>query len=204
MSPAYAFRGAVKAQLYCCARVEDPTNPGTPKAWWFGGGSDLTPSYLYESDAVHFHSTIASKCSQEQYTRFKKWCDDYFHIVHRGERRGIGGLFFDDLSTSEGNIEEREELFGWVKSCGEGFVESYLPIVHRRKDGQFTERMKQWQQLRRVSNLCIPAKLWIRDAKADDIRLTSCRADTSNSILSMIEALNSACALQAQELKASS
>lgn len=124
--------------------------------------------------------------------------------MHRGERRGIGGLFFDDLSTSEGNIEEREKLFGWVKSCGEGFVESYLPIVHRRKDGQFTERMKQWQQLRRVSNLCIPAKLWITNAKADGVRFTSCRVDTSNSILSMIEVLNSACALQAQELKASS
>lgn len=121
-----------------------------PKAWWFGGGSDLTPSYLYESDAKHFHSTIASKCSKEQYSRFKKWCDDYFHIKHRGERRGIGGLFFDDLSTPEGQAEEKERLFSWVKSCGEGFVESYLPIVHRRKDADFTDRMKQWQQLRRV------------------------------------------------------
>lgn len=132
--------------------MEDPSNPGVPKAWWFGGGSDLTPSYLYESDASHFHSTIASRCTAGQYSRFKTWCDEYFSIKHRGERRGIGGIFFDDLSTPEGRHEEREKLFGWVKSCGEGFVESYLPIVHRRKNAQFTERMKQWQQLRRVSS----------------------------------------------------
>jgi coproporphyrinogen III oxidase len=68
--------------------------------------------------------------------------------------RGIGGLFFDDLSTPPDKVEEKEKLFGWVKSCGEGFVESYLPIVHRRKNADFTERMKQWQQLRRVGPLC--------------------------------------------------
>lgn len=137
--------------LYCRHRVEDPANPGVPKAWWFGGGSDLTPSYLYENDALHFHTTIASRCTPDQYSRFKKWCDEYFHIKHRGERRGIGGLFFDDLSVPEGQTQEREKLFSWVKQCGEGFVESYLPIVHRRKDAQFSEREKQWQQLRRVS-----------------------------------------------------
>lgn len=137
-------------------RVEDPANPGVPKAWWFGGGSDLTPSYLYESDALHFHSTIASRCSPDQYSRFKKWCDEYFFIKHRGERRGIGGLFFDDLSAPEGRNDEKEKLFEWVKTCGEGFVESYLPIVHRRKDAQFSDREKQWQQLRRVSHLPIP------------------------------------------------
>lgn len=137
--------------------MEDPANPGVPKAWWFGGGSDLTPSYLYESDALHFHSTIASRCSPDQYSRFKKWCDEYFFIKHRGERRGIGGLFFDDLSVPEGRNEEKEKLFAWVKTCGEGFVESYLPIVHRRKDAQFSDREKQWQQLRRVSHLPIRA-----------------------------------------------
>jgi hypothetical protein len=111
----------------------------------------LTPAYLYDSDATHFHSSIASRCNPAEYSRFKKWCDDYFYIKHRGERRGIGGIFFDDLDVPQGQPREREKLFAWVKSCGEGFVEGYLPIVHRRKNADFTDRMKQWQQLRRVS-----------------------------------------------------
>jgi len=68
--------------------------------WWFGGGADLTPSYLYEEDAIHFHQTLKSACSPhhpEFYPRFKKWCDDYFRITHRGESRGVGGIFFDDI-----------------------------------------------------------------------------------------------------------
>lgn len=132
-------------------RVEDPKNPGQPKAWWFGGGSDLTPSYLFPVDAQHFHTSIASRCTNPAYSyaRFKKWCDDYFLIKHRGERRGLGGIFFDDLSTAPGDTQGREDLFSWVKSCGEGFVESYVPIVQRRKHAVYTARMKQWQQLRR-------------------------------------------------------
>ena len=71
-------------------------------SWWFGGGSDLTPSYLFEEDAVHFHSVHKAACDRHEvadYERFKRWCDDYFHIPHRGERRGVGGIFFDDLRT---------------------------------------------------------------------------------------------------------
>lgn len=135
--------------------MEDPSNPGTPKTWWFGGGSDLTPSYLYESDARHFHSTIASKCTPDQYKRYKSWCDEYFRIKHREETRGIGGLFFDDVSVEGDDPEQKEVLFNWVKNCGEGFIESYLPIVRRRKHCNFTDRMKQWQQLRRVGFLSL-------------------------------------------------
>jgi coproporphyrinogen III oxidase len=134
--------------LHC--RVEDPKEPGKPKAWWFGGGADLTPSYLFPVDAEHFHTSLAAKCPPSQYSRFKSWCDEYFRIKHRGETRGLGGIFFDDLSAPEGDVEGREELFAFVKRCGEGFVESYVPIVSRRKNANFTERMRQWQQLRRV------------------------------------------------------
>ncbi|CAD6564991.1 MAG: Coproporphyrinogen-III oxidase [Cyphobasidiales sp. Tagirdzhanova-0007] len=130
--------------------VEDPAHPGVPKAWWFGGGSDLTPSYLYPVDATHFHTSIASKCdASHPYPKFKAWCDRYFHIKHRGETRGVGGIFFDDLSAVEGDEEGREALFAWVRRCGEGFVESYVPIVQRRMHADYTRRMKQWQQLRR-------------------------------------------------------
>ncbi|KAJ3093118.1 Coproporphyrinogen-III oxidase [Quaeritorhiza haematococci] len=122
-----------------------------PKVWWFGGGCDLTPAYLYEEDAKHFHQTIKKVCdkhSPDYYPEFKKWCDDYFNITHRGERRGIGGIFFDDLEGN-GTPEDRERIFKFVQECGHTFLKQYIPIVEKRKDMPFTEEMKQWQQLRR-------------------------------------------------------
>ena len=86
--------------------------------WWFGGGADLTPNYLYEEDALHFHSVLADACNAANpayYPRFKKWCDKYFFIKHRGECRGIGGLFFDDMDASEGTAEE---MFAFVHGVG--------------------------------------------------------------------------------------
>jgi len=118
-----------------------------PKAWWFGGGTDLTPSYLFEEDAIHFHSTIKDACDKHNptyYPTFKKWCDKYFYIPHRQESRGIGGIFYDDLSDVP-----PEELVAFAKSCGESFVESYIPLIKRRKDMPFTEENVRWQQLRR-------------------------------------------------------
>ncbi|KAJ3102784.1 hypothetical protein HDU96_009526 [Phlyctochytrium bullatum] len=118
-----------------------------PVAWWFGGGCDLTPTYLYEEDAVHFHKEIKSACDAHDpnyYPKFKKWCDDYFHITHRGERRGVGGIFFDDLDN-----KDPEEIFAFVKSCGRAFVKQYAPIVERRMNMPFTEEMKRWQRIRR-------------------------------------------------------
>ncbi|ORX93052.1 hypothetical protein K493DRAFT_338497 [Basidiobolus meristosporus CBS 931.73] len=120
---------------------------GKPQAWWFGGGSDLTPSYLFEEDAVHFHSTLKQACQNhdpEFYPEFKKWCDRYFYLTHRGEARGIGGVFFDDLDT-----HHPEQIFKFVRECGDAFLPSYVPIVMKRKDHTFTPQQKEWQQIRR-------------------------------------------------------
>ena len=118
-----------------------------PGSWWFGGGADLTPSYLFEEDAIHFHQVHKDACDRHEvadYDHFKQWCDDYFHIKHRGERRGLGGLFFDDI-----NQASREDCLAFVTDCAESFLESYIPILMRRKDLPFSEQHKQWQQIRR-------------------------------------------------------
>ena len=122
-------------------------NGQRPGSWWFGGGADLTPSYLFEEDATHFHATHKAVCDAHDvadYGRFKTWCDDYFHIRHRGERRGVGGLFFDDV-----NEAPKEECFAFVEACASAFLPSYLPILERRKDMPYTEEQRDWQQLRR-------------------------------------------------------
>lgn len=122
---------------------------GEGKAWWFGGGTDLTPSYLYDEDAIHFHKTIKDSCdrhNKDYYPRFKEWCDKYFRVPHRNESRGVGGIFFDDLDEQENN---QEELFSFVQDCLGAFLPSYLPIINRRKDMSFSEKEKAWQQLRR-------------------------------------------------------
>jgi coproporphyrinogen III oxidase len=116
-------------------------------SWWFGGGSDLTPSYLFEEDAVHFHRQLKNACDRHDpafYPRFKKSCDEYFFIPHRGECRGIGGIFFDHLHD-----REQDFYFSFVTACAEAFVPSYIPIVEKRRHLPFTARQKSWQQLRR-------------------------------------------------------
>lgn len=128
---------------------ETENEDGTPQAWWFGGGTDLTPSYLFDEDAIHFHRTIKKACDQydpSYYMRFKRWCDEYFSVKHRGESRGVGGIFFDDLDAHE---SEQEKLFHFVQDCLRAFLPSYMPIIHRRKDQPFTPAQKEWQQLRR-------------------------------------------------------
>ena len=115
--------------------------------WWFGGGTDLTPSYLYDEDAIHFHQTLKNACDQIDpiyYRKFKKWCDDYFVISFRGERRGIGGIFFDDLDD-----RSKEHCFLLVQSCGEAFIPCYVPLILKRSSLPFTPDQKRWQQLRR-------------------------------------------------------
>ncbi|PKK32852.1 coproporphyrinogen oxidase [Columba livia] len=115
--------------------------------WWFGGGTDLTPTYLNEEDAVHFHKTLKEACDKHDlklYPKYKKWCDDYFYIKHRGERRGIGGIFFDDVDSPS-----KEEVFQFVKSCAKAVVPCYIPIVKRHYHDSFTPEEKLWQQLRR-------------------------------------------------------
>lgn len=121
--------------------------PGAPRSWWFGGGTDLTPSYIFDEDVKHFHLVQKSACDKFDpsfYPRFKKWCDDYFYIKHRGERRGLGGIFFDDL-----NDYDQEMLLSFSTECANSVIPAYIPIVQKRKDTPFSDRNKAWQQLRR-------------------------------------------------------
>ncbi|WP_299671759.1 oxygen-dependent coproporphyrinogen oxidase [uncultured Polaribacter sp.] len=117
---------------------------------WFGGGQDLTPYYLFEEDATHFHTVCKLACDKhnaEFYPKFKETCDTYFWNTHRNEARGIGGLFFDYLKeTSEFTIEDR---FNFVTEVGDSFLESYVPIVQKRKEIQYTRKHKDWQEVRR-------------------------------------------------------
>jgi coproporphyrinogen III oxidase len=113
---------------------------------WFGGGSDLTPYYPYEEDIIHFHETLKKACDlhdSEYYSTFKKWCDEYFFIEHRGEARGVGGIFFDYLRG------DGEMHFAFVQSVGDAFLDTYLPIVEKRKSEPWGEKEKAWQLLRR-------------------------------------------------------
>ena len=117
---------------------------------WFGGGQDLTPYYLFEEDAIHFHTVCKNVCdsySPDFYSTFKKNCDDYFWNAHREEARGVGGLFFDYLkATNSFTILDR---YNFVTAVGASFLESYLPIVKKRKDIPFTISQKDWQEIRR-------------------------------------------------------
>jgi len=122
---------------------------GSSQAWWFGGGSDLTPSFLFDEDAIHFHKTLKEACDahdKSYYPRFKKWCDEYFYNKHRNESRGIGGIFFDDLDETE---RDAENTFFFVQDCLKAFLPSYMPIMQKRKDMPFNEQEKDWQQIRR-------------------------------------------------------
>ncbi|HEY7314048.1 MAG TPA: oxygen-dependent coproporphyrinogen oxidase [Gemmataceae bacterium] len=114
---------------------------------WFGGGADLTPYYPYREDVVHFHNVWQRVCTRHaplvDYAHMKKWCDDYFFLPHRGEPRGVGGIFFDYL---QGDLEA---LFAFVRDCGDNFLEAYLPIARRRKDEPYTQEQRAFQEFRR-------------------------------------------------------
>lgn len=118
--------------------------------WWFGGGADLTPSYGFEEDAVHFHMTLKQCCDRQNpdwYPVWKATCDRYFLLPHRGEMRGIGGIFFDSLSESDG--VSWPEAFGFVRGAVGTLTHAYGPIVRRRCTTPFGERERHWQLLRR-------------------------------------------------------
>ncbi|CCD22719.1 coproporphyrinogen oxidase NDAI_0A05640 [Naumovozyma dairenensis CBS 421] len=120
---------------------------GTPQTWWFGGGADLTPSYLYEEDAKLFHrlhKEALDKHDTALYPKFKKWADEYFYIAHRKETRGIGGTFFDDF-----NDRDPQEILKICEDSFDAFLPSYIPIIQKRKDLPFTEEEKKWQLIRR-------------------------------------------------------
>ena len=141
--------------------------------WWFGGGADLTPYYPFAEDAAHFHSVHKQACDAhhpEYYSVFKRWCDEYFYLKHRQETRGVGGIFFDyqdgqgslyrgphpegaaaAYSNQIASLAPRnwEELFAFVRDCGEAFLPAYIPIVNRRKSLEYGDRERDFQLYRR-------------------------------------------------------
>jgi coproporphyrinogen III oxidase len=153
-----------KALQHC--EAPSPEGFGQAIDRWFGGGTDLTPYYLFEEDAKHFHGVYKNVCDSFDpsfYPTFKKECDNYFVNTHRNnERRGIGGIFYDykrdsDLLESSKN-EPGEKMVppkagsGWAefsKACGDAFIEAYMPIVEKRKNTPYTEANKHWQEIRR-------------------------------------------------------
>jgi coproporphyrinogen III oxidase len=121
--------------------------PGEEAVWWFGGGYDLTPYYGFDDDCRHWHQTARAACQpfgEELYPEFKTWCDDYFFLGHRGEPRGVGGLFFDDFCRWD-----FETSFSLLRSIGDSYIEAYRPIIARRRDLSWGERERQFQLYRR-------------------------------------------------------
>jgi coproporphyrinogen III oxidase len=117
---------------------------------WFGGGQDLTPYYLFEEDAIHFHQVCKIACDKHDtdfYGKYKINCDEYFWNAHREEARGIGGLFFDHLKAS-GKMTI-EDWYDFVTEIGNSFLESYVPIVEKRKNIDYSKEQREWQEIRR-------------------------------------------------------
>ena len=120
---------------------------GEEPVWWFGGGIDLTPFYPFKEDVVYWHQTAKDICQpfgDDVYPKYKKWCDEYFHLKHRNETRGVGGLFFDDL-----NKWEFDKCFDYMKAVGKGFLDAYIPLMEKRKAMPFDDNHRQFQLYRR-------------------------------------------------------
>ena len=118
---------------------------------WFGGGTDLTPYYLFDEDARHFHGVYKNTCDsfdKDFYLKFKQACDNYFVNWHRNkERRGIGGIFYDYERPD--NEHDINFWINYSKACGNAFIPAYIPIVNKRKNSPFTVEQKHWQEIRR-------------------------------------------------------
>lgn len=117
---------------------------------WFGGGQDLTPYYLFDEDAKHFHQVCKEACDRHNpnfYVDYKKKCDEYFYNLHRGEARGIGGLFFDYCKKTDQMT--MKNWYDFVVEVGNSFLEAYIPIVEKRKDKKYTQTNRDWQEIRR-------------------------------------------------------
>ncbi len=122
-------------------------DPQEAPIWWFGGGFDLTPYYGFEDDAVHWHRNARDACQafgDDLYPRYKQWCDEYFFLKHRGEPRGIGGIFFDDL-----NAGGFDQCYAFMRSVADHYLSGYLPIVARRRGLVYGEREREFQKIRR-------------------------------------------------------
>ncbi|MBP7928501.1 MAG: oxygen-dependent coproporphyrinogen oxidase [Acidimicrobiia bacterium] len=140
--------------------IVHPTNPFAPTAhanvryfetdngdWWFGGGVDMTPYYLFDEDAVDFHQHVATICGRHEevadYPAWKRWCDEYFYLPHRGEARGIGGIFFDHQNA------DFDLVFSFVEDLGMHLLDGYGQILERRKATPFGDENVAWQRARR-------------------------------------------------------
>ena len=140
----------MNVRFFVAKASNNPDNPNAKNEqdiWWFGGGMDLTPYYGFEEDAEHFHRTCRDALdsfSKDLYPKFKHECDEYFHLKHRNEPRGIGGIFFDDF-----NQLGFDNSFAMLKAVGDAFTNAYLPIVQRRKDLAYGERERDFQAYRR-------------------------------------------------------
>ncbi len=126
---------------------------GSDPVWWFGGGMDLTPYYGFAEDARHFHQTCRDALvpfGAEVHTRYKRWCDEYFFLKHRNEARGVGGIFFDDLSEGgAGGATPFERCFALTRAVGDSFTAAYLPLLERRRNLTYGERERDFQAYRR-------------------------------------------------------
>ncbi len=132
---------------HCNVRFFIAEKDGAEPVWWFGGGFDLTPYYPFMEDALHWHQTAKAACDlydADYYARYKKWCDEYFFLKHRNETRGIGGLFFDDMST-----RGFDHSFAFMRGVGDAYLDAYLPIVQRRRYTEYGERERDFQLYRR-------------------------------------------------------
>jgi len=165
-----AYFGVKDADFFACglSLVIHPKNPFVPTVhanWryfemydkqgaivdqWFGGGQDLTPYYLFEEDAKHFHAICKQACDAhhpEFYVQYKKRCDEYFWNAHRNEARGVGGLFFDYLKASNGRTIN--DWYAFVTQVGNSFLNAYVPIVEKRKKLEYRPEHRNWQEIRR-------------------------------------------------------
>ncbi|MDP5081016.1 MAG: oxygen-dependent coproporphyrinogen oxidase [Winogradskyella sp.] len=164
------YFGVEDADFFACglSLVLHPKNPMVPTVhanWryfemynkdgdivdqWFGGGQDLTPYYLFDEDAIHFHQTCKTACDKHNpdfYPTFKARCDEYFYNTHRNEGRGIGGLFFDYCKASD--AMSMQDWCDFVTEVGDSFLEAYIPIVEKRKQSAYTKEQRDWQEIRR-------------------------------------------------------
>jgi len=124
---------------------------GEEPVWWFGGGFDLTPFYAFEEDVIFWHQTAKNACEPfgaDVYPKYKKWCDEYFYLKHRDENRGVGGLFFDDLNSWQGEVDF-DQSFEFMQAIANSYIDAYCPIMAKRKDMEFGERERKFQCYRR-------------------------------------------------------
>ena len=143
MHPRNPYAPTSHANLRFFTALPDSGEP----VWWFGGGYDLTPCYGFVEDCRHWHQIAEAACAPfgaETYPRFKRWCDEYFHLPHRKEARGIGGLFFDDL-----NAWPFARCFEFARAVGDSYPRAYLPIVERRRDHAYGPKERDFQLYRR-------------------------------------------------------